>query len=75
MITEFQNEYRWLILMKKILIKPKRLFCLCAVRCSCFFSFHNWEYAGFKDSKVFKGSTWYKYKCKHCNTQRDKFSW
>jgi hypothetical protein len=63
------------IKMKNILMKLHQIFCLCAVRCSCFFSFHDWEYKGSKDSKVFKGSTWYKYECKHCNIERDNFSW
>ena len=49
--------------------------------CSCFFSFHHWNYVGSEKSNSFKkvsseeSCTWHKYECKHCQIERYKFSW
>jgi hypothetical protein len=68
-ITE--KEQAVLILMKNILMKLKRLFCLCVVRCSCFFCFHNWKHLSSKPMKTLKNSTIEYEKCKNCGCERD----
>jgi hypothetical protein len=57
--------------MKNIIMELKRLFCLCAVRCSCFFGFHNWKHLNSKPMKTLRGSTIEYEECRNCGCKRD----
>jgi len=55
----------------KTLIEKLKALRIYAVRCSCFFGFHNWKHLKSKPMKTLKDSTIEYEECNCCGCERD----